>query len=100
MQKKMSSKNFWVSGKKYLEGRQNLRSAPGGRHPSYATGVAAHPRRVWLLGHCSGESYPECVPTKVEKMRAKLANLNPCAVSFLSRAAVNVSWYDSIMYTV
>ena len=29
-------------------------------------------------------------------MRAKLANLNHCAVPFLSRAAVNLSWYDRI----
>ena len=33
------------------------------------------------------------VPTQVEK---KLANLNHCTVPFLSRAAVNLSWYDSI----
>ena len=29
-------------------------------------------------------------------MRAELANLYHCAVTFLSRAAVNLSWYDSI----
>ena len=29
-------------------------------------------------------------------MHAELANLNPCAVPFLSRAAVNLSWYDRI----
>ena len=29
-------------------------------------------------------------------MRAELANLNYYAVPFLSRAAVNLSWYDSI----
>ena len=28
-------------------------------------------------------------------MRAKLANLNHCEVPFLSRAAVNLSWYDT-----
>ena len=28
-------------------------------------------------------------------MRAELANLNHCAVPFLSRAAVSLSWYDS-----
>ena len=40
------------------------------------------------------------VPTQVEKMRAKLANLNHCAVPFLSRAAVNLSWYDiTVFYT-
>ena len=31
-------------------------------------------------------------------MRAELANLNHCAVPFLSRAAVNLSWFDSILY--
>ena len=30
-------------------------------------------------------------------MRAQLANLKHCAVPFLSRAAVNLSWYDSIV---
>ena len=30
------------------------------------------------------------VPTQVEKIRAKLANLNYCAVPFLSRAAVTL----------
>ena len=29
-------------------------------------------------------------------MRAELANLNHCAVLFLSRTAVNLSWYDSM----
>ena len=29
-------------------------------------------------------------------MRAKLTTLNHCAVPFLSRAAVNLSWYDSL----
>ena len=33
---------------------------------------------------------------KLIKMRAKLANLNDCAVSFLSRAAVNLCWYDIV----
>ena len=28
-------------------------------------------------------------------MRAELGNLNHCAVPFLSRADVNLSWYDS-----
>ena len=32
-------------------------------------------------------------PTAVEKMRTELANINHCAVLFLSRAAVNVCWY-------
>ena len=32
-------------------------------------------------------------------MRAELANLNDCAVAFLSLAAVNLSWYD-IIYIV
>ena len=31
-------------------------------------------------------------------MRAKLANLNHCAVPFLSRTAANLSWNDSIYY--
>ena len=31
-------------------------------------------------------------------MRAELVNLNHCAVPFLSRAAVNLSWYDSTLY--
>ena len=31
-------------------------------------------------------------------MRAELASLNPCAVPFLSRAAVNLSWYDYTPY--
>ena len=35
------------------------------------------------------------VPTQVGKMREELASLNHCAVPFLSRAAVNLSWYDS-----
>ena len=34
------------------------------------------------------------MPTQVEKMRAGLANLNHCAVTFLSRAAINLSSYD------
>ena len=29
-------------------------------------------------------------------MRAELTNLHHCAVPFLSRAAVNLCWYDSI----
>ena len=29
-------------------------------------------------------------------MRAKLVNLNNCAVTFLSRATVNLYWYDHI----
>ena len=35
---------------------------------------------------------------KLIKMRAELANHNHCAVPFLSRAAVNLSCYDSIIY--
>ena len=31
-------------------------------------------------------------PTQVIKMRIKLANLNDCAVPFLSRAAANLFW--------
>ena len=33
---------------------------------------------------------------KLIKMRAELVKLNHCAVPFLSRAAVNLSWYDII----
>ena len=33
---------------------------------------------------------------KLIKMRAKLANLDHCAVPFLSHAATNLSWYDII----
>ena len=33
---------------------------------------------------------------KFIKMRVELANRNHCAVPFLSSAAVNLSWYDSI----
>ena len=34
-------------------------------------------------------------------MRTKLANLNHCAVHFLSRDAVNLSWFDcTIQYTM
>ena len=35
---------------------------------------------------------------KLIKMRAKLATLDYCAVTFLSRAAVNLSWYDYSNY--
>ena len=34
------------------------------------------------------------VPTQVDKN----TNINHCAVPFLSRAAVNLSWYDTTMY--
>ena len=34
---------------------------------------------------------------KLIKMRAELANLNVCAVPFLSRAAVNFCWYYYIL---
>ena len=30
---------------------------------------------------------------KLIKMRAKLANLNDCAVAFLNRAVANLCWY-------
>ena len=33
-------------------------------------------------------------------MRAELANHNHCAVPFLSRAAVNLSWYDSTHFAL
>ena len=36
----------------------------------------------------------------LKKMRAGLANLNHCAVPFLSCPAVNLSWYDSIKYLI
>ena len=41
------------------------------------------------------------VPTKLEKMRAELASLNPCAVQSVSvsRAAVNLCWYY-ILYSL
>ena len=45
-----------------------------------------------LHGHCY-----IVVPIQVEKMRAELASLSHCAVPFLSRAAVNLSWYDYAM---
>ena len=32
-------------------------------------------------------------------MRAELANLNHCAVPLLSRAVVNLSWYDNIYFS-
>ena len=38
------------------------------------------------------------VPTQVEKMRAELASLNPCAVPFLSRTTVNLSWNEYTTY--
>ena len=31
-------------------------------------------------------------------MRAELANINQCAVPFLSRAAANLYWYDGTEY--
>ena len=37
---------------------------------------------------------------KLKKMRAELANLNNCAVPFLSRAAVKLSWYDIILHAL
>ena len=36
-------------------------------------------------------------PTQVDKVLAELANLNHCALPFLSRAAVNLCWYN---YTI
>ena len=36
---------------------------------------------------------------KLIKLRGKLANLNHCAVPFLSRAAVNLYWYDYTFLT-
>ena len=43
--------------------------------------------RRFVRMHCN------IVPTQVEKIRAELANLNHCAVPFLSRAAVNLCRY-------
>ena len=37
---------------------------------------------------------------KLKKMRAELANLNHCAVPFLSRAAVKLSWYNIILHAL
>ena len=37
---------------------------------------------------------------KLIKMCAKLANLNHCAVPFLSRAGANLCWYYYTLYTV
>ena len=37
VEKKKSSKKFWGNRQKKSGGAANLRSAPGGRHPSYAT---------------------------------------------------------------
>ena len=33
-------------------------------------------------------------------MRAKLASLNHCAVPYLSRAVVNLSWYNCTLYKI
>ena len=51
----------------------------------------------WTVNGCSIYGF-KVVSTQAEKMRAELANLNHCAVLFLSRATVNLSWYDSIYY--
>ena len=39
------------------------------------------------------------VPTQVDKMRAKLANLNHCAAPFLRRAVAKLCWYYTL-YTI
>ena len=63
--------------------------------------------RCVVIAKVAAREYSSCtlyiifsniVPTQVEKMRAKLANLNNCAVPFLSRAAVNLCWYHYILY--
>ena len=44
--------------------------------------------------------YYSCTNLKLKKMRAELANPNHCAVPFLSRAAVKLSWYDIILHAL
>ena len=55
--------------------------------------------KVQLHDNCTAWKWNNNVPlpTQVDKMRAELANLNDCAVPFLSRAAANLCWY---YYTV
>ena len=43
-------------------------------------------------------SYIISYKLKLTKMRVELANLNDCAVPFLSRAAVNLFWYYCLLY--
>ena len=45
------------------------------------------------------ETYILSYQLKLIKMSSKLANLNNCAVPFLSRAAVNLRWYYYISYS-
>ena len=40
------------------------------------------------------------VPTQVDKNARKLADINNCAVSFLSRAAANLCGYYYVSYSV
>ena len=49
---------------------------------------------------CTGFSFIEWYQLKLINMRAKLANLNDCAVPFLSRAAANLCWYYYTCITV
>ena len=62
----------------------------------YAGRIALGTRKKLLK---SGEIRHFNVPTQADIMRAELANLDHCAVLFLSRAIVNLSWYDSIHYS-
>ena len=49
-----------------------------------------------ILGGCIPPIPPGfAAQFKLIEMRAELANLNHCAVLFLSRAAINLSWYNS-----
>ena len=48
------------------------------------------PRRAKFLGSVA---FILSYQLKLTKMRAELANLNHCAVSFLSRATANLYWY-------
>ena len=53
--------------------------------------VGSSSQSILCYAHFTVESYQ----LKLKKVRAELANLSHCAVPFLSRAAVNLSWYDS-----
>ena len=50
--KKKVVKKFWGIGQKISRGAANLNSAPGGRHPSYATDshkVQSGIRHLWFI---------------------------------------------------
>ena len=53
-------------------------------YPSYHLKIGSPLISVFVLSY----------QLKLIKMRAEFASLNPCAVPFLSRAGVNLSWYD------